>query len=138
MTEGERRRPALHPAALLPHAHASLSPSRPAQLSCPLAMAVVDSQTVFMARVDELGLGAIKPKFSEYGWDTFADFAFATSDFKGSDPDLFAKEVIKPLVGDDVKLAPKLWRLFMQSYMLAAADLARSGQTAETTKITVA
>ena len=99
-------------------------------------MATVDSKTVFVARLAELGLGGLKDKFIAQGWCTFADFAFATSDFKGTDPALFEKDVIKPLVGEDTVRVPKIRRLFMQSYMLAAADLERYGQAPESSKAT--
>ena len=58
-------------------------------------MAAMDSAVVFSARLDELGLGAFKDKFTNAGWTSFADFAFATSSFKEPDPEVFAKEVLE-------------------------------------------
>ena len=59
-------------------------------------MSAADSSSVFFARVAELGLIDLKDRFTELGWTSFADFAFACSDFKGNDPELFKREVLEP------------------------------------------
>ena len=48
-------------------------------------MAAADSAVVFAKRVAELGLGPRLAKMVELGWDTFNNFAFATSDTSGKD-----------------------------------------------------
>ena len=89
-------------------------------------MAAVDSTVVFSARIDELGLNAIKDKFTANGWSTFADFAFATSSFKEPDPELFAKEVLVPLLDSATNsLAPRVRRLFMQAYAVTQGEFSR-------------
>ena len=88
-------------------------------------MAAADSSSVFFARVAELGLGDLKGVFTAQGWTTFADFAFACSDFKGSDPALFKTEVITPLVGEETNRVSRIRRLFMQSYAIGAAEMER-------------
>ena len=86
-------------------------------------MSAADSSSVFFARVVELGLIDLKDKFTALGWTSFADFAFACSDFKGSDPALFQKEVIDPLVGTEVNRVTRIRRLYMQSYAVGAAEM---------------
>ena len=88
-------------------------------------MAAAESATVFFARAAELGLGDLKSRFEARGWCSFADFAFACSDFKNSNPAIFEEEVIKPLVGEDVSRIPKIRRLFMQSYIVGSAEMER-------------
>ena len=53
-----------------------------------------DSTAVFVARLKELDLFDLHAKFKEKGWDTFANFAFATTSFRDPDPEAFAKEVL--------------------------------------------
>ena len=89
-------------------------------------MAAVDSTDVFMARLEELGLESIKQKFKDLGWTSFGDFAFATTGFKEPEPEVFAKEVLVPLLGDAAhSLAPRVRRLFMQAYAVTQQDLQR-------------
>ena len=88
-------------------------------------MAAAESETVFFARLEELGLGDLKSKFQEFGWTSFADFAFACSDFKNSDPKLFQSEVIEPLVGAETNRIPRIRRLYMQSYVVGSAEMER-------------
>ena len=100
-------------------------------------MAAVDSKFAFANRLAELGLGDLKPKFESNGWATFGDFAFATSDFQGKDPEKFEKEVVDKLLGDDKSRVPKLRRLFLQSYVLAAADLESTAHGSEKMTVTL-
>ena len=81
-----------------------------------------DSSAVFFARVTELGLTDLIPKFKENGWESFNDFAFSCSDFSGKDPALFEKDVLTPL-GVAKAQIPKIRRLFMQAYVVGTADL---------------
>jgi hypothetical protein len=86
-------------------------------------MSAADSSSVFFARVEELGLLDLKDRFTAHGWTSFSDFAFACSDFKGSDPALFKNEVIVPLVGEEVNRVTRIRRLYMQSYAVGAAEM---------------
>ena len=58
-----------------------------------------DSEVAFKAAVIAMDMEALYPKFVAQGWLTFNDFAFSTSDPKGSDPEWFNKEVIEVLLG---------------------------------------
>ena len=87
--------------------------------------ATADSKPAFLARLEELELTALKPKFEEKGWMTFGDFGFACSAPPGSDSTAFQKEVITFLVGEGSPLAAKIRRLFAQSFAVAAADTER-------------
>ena len=75
-----------------------------------------ESETVFSARLDALGLTDLKERFVAKGWVTFADFAMAASDFSGKDPALFKVDVLTPLVGDEEARVPNIRRLFVQAY----------------------
>lgn len=86
-------------------------------------MSAADSSSVFFSRVAELGLIDLKDRFTAQGWTSFSDFAFACSDFKGSDPALFKNEVIVSLVGDEVNRVTRIRRLYMQSYAVGAAEM---------------
>ena len=81
-----------------------------------------NSKTAFEQALAETGLTELKEKFTEFGWDTYNDFAFSTSDPAGKDPDRFQKEVLEVILpGDGSKknLIPKLRRLYAQSYVHA-------------------
>ena len=104
------------------------------QIHCPFAMRVVrlnncqrtsqlrhalfaamsinlESVPVFTAKLVALGLGEeeLLKKFTEFGWDTYANFAFACSKPPdAADDELLVKEVVKPLLGD----APQMGRRF--------------------------
>ena len=71
------------------------------QLPGAMAVSHVESETVFYARLGQLGLADLKPKFVERGWTTFADFAMGCSDFTGKDPVKFQNEIVTPLLGTD-------------------------------------
>ena len=81
-----------------------------------------NSKTAFERALAETGLTELKAKFTEFGWDTYNDFAFSTSDPAGKDPERFQKEVIDAILPDDgskKSLIPKLRRLYAQSYIHA-------------------
>ena len=82
-----------------------------------------ESEAVFAARLDALGLTDIKDKFVSKSWVTFADFAMACSDFNGKDPALFKADVLTPLVGDEEARVPKIRRLYVQAYAAHASLL---------------
>ena len=100
-----------------------------------VGMTAADSETVFFARVAELGLGDLKPKFVENGWKSFSYFAFACSDFKNSDPNLFNTEVVKPLVAEAKDRIPRIRRLYMQSYVIGSAEMERYANPQPDTKV---
>ena len=75
-----------------------------------------DSKTVFAARLAELELSSLKPKFDANGWFCFADFAMACSDMNGRDPALFKTDVLDPLLGEDKSKIPRVRRLYVQAY----------------------
>ena len=66
-------------------------------------------------------------KMISFGWDTFANFAFATNSFTQPPPELFQKEVLDKLLGpdNDTHVAkPAIRRLFFMSYTIAAQEAA--------------
>ena len=94
-------------------------------------MAAADSKAVVIARLGEMGLADLQPKFEEFGWCSFSDFAYSYTDFKGTDPAIFEAEVVDKLLTSDKSRAPRVRRLFMQSYATAAAELERCANPAE-------
>ena len=100
-------------------------------------MSAVDSSVVFAAKIDELGLSSLKDKFVSQNWNSFAKFAFATSSFKEPDAEVFQKQVLDVLLpSDDQSLAPVVRRLYMQSYAIAAADMAQYTSPSAEPKLT--
>ena len=82
-----------------------------------------NSTTAFAAALKELELDSLLPKMSEFGWDTFNDFAFSTSDPSGKDADAFQTQVVDKLLatdGSQKRLVPRLRRLYAQSYVVAS------------------
>ena len=92
-------------------------------------MSAADSQAVFFARLAELELTDLKPKFVANGWVTFNDFAFSCSDPTGKDTAIFKKEVLDVLAPDssDAPKIPRIRRLYTQSYVIGAAEMERFG-----------
>ena len=87
-----------------------------------------DSEHAFTQRLSELGLDDIKQKFVDLKWTSFSVLAFVTDFVPGtSSPDIFTREVITPLVGDDpavvTRWKPLLKRLFVEAYTMAAHDI---------------
>ena len=86
----------------------------------------VSSKIAFAAALKEMELDVLAPKFAENGWDTFADFAFSTSDPSGKDHELFESQVVKVILapdGSQKRLVPKLRRLYAQSYIAASSHM---------------
>ena len=86
----------------------------------------LESKAVFWAKIDKLGLTSAKAKFTELGWETLADFAFASS----KAPDVindteFNDQIVTPLLGQSPVAVQRvrLRRLFTEAYTLFAADL---------------
>ena len=78
-----------------------------------------DSKVAFKAAVAELNLDIFMAKFAENGWETYADFAFATSDPTGKNAELFEAEVVSKLIDkgkpEEMKLVPRLRRLYART-----------------------
>ncbi len=90
----------------------------------------IDSRAVFEGRIVAIGLGDFLPRFRELGWQTYAEFAFATTYAPGQgDDDRFRLELVVPLLGEagHVK-TPAVRRLFFEAYTLAGADLKRRAE----------
>ena len=88
----------------------------------------LDSSAVFFDRVTELRMGQLIPTFKAQGWDTTANFAFATSYVPGGDVAALEAEVFKPIFDahpNQMNLKPAVGRLFIESATLATADLRR-------------
>ena len=85
---------------------------------------MVDSVATFKARVADLGLIELWPKLEEYGYTTYAGFAFSSSYAPGNpDETLFITEVVEPLAGDNKAMRPKLRRLLFESHTFLTAEL---------------
>ena len=83
----------------------------------------LDSCAVFAARITELGLASVAGTFTDQGWSTYAEFAFATSFTPGSDDTVFARDVLDKLSTSDPRIRAAGRRLFFEAFTLAAADL---------------
>ena len=102
------------------------------------------SKTALTALASELGLADLLPNMKDHGWETFGDFAFATSDPEGKNHDLFQTQVVDILLatdGSQKALVPRLRRLYAQSYMVASQAMAEfanpQGATEKTHMLTV-
>ena len=97
-------------------------------------MALVDSEVVFKARCDEIGItDATVQKLKARGWSTFGSFAFSvsTNPSQISDDDFEAKVVVPILVDADHVDASKLRRLLFESYTMTATELKRKAESTE-------
>ena len=87
-----------------------------------------DSKAVFTDYAKKVHVPAeIMEKMRTFGWDTFANFAFATNSFTQPPPELFQKEVLDRLLGPDNDVhpaKPSIRRLFFMSYTVAAQEAA--------------
>ena len=83
----------------------------------------VNSKAAFLSHLTELELFHLKDKFIELGFDTYGNFGFGCAD--PNNQELMEREIIKPLVGDDRRLVPRVRRLFAQAYAIALADSER-------------
>ena len=93
------------------------------------AMATVaNSQPAFEQRLEELGIAHLLPEFKKKGWHTFGNFGYAISSPEVSkNKTEFEAEILKPLLGSDLLLAPQIRLLFTQSYIIATAELEQYG-----------
>ena len=96
-----------------------------------------DSKTVFAARLAELELSSLKPKFDANGWFCFADFAMACSDMNGRDPALFKTDVLDPLLGEDKSKIPRVRRLYVQAYTAHAQMIEKMNDPAPERPLTM-
>ena len=86
--------------------------------------------------MNDYGLKDLAGKFKEMGWDTFSDFAFATSDPSGKDASAFQKEVVETvLTGEQKAMIPKLRRLYAQSYIYATKAMTDEADPKPVTEI---
>ena len=89
---------------------------------------VANSQPAFAQRLEELGIAHLLPEFKKKGWHTFGNFGYAISSPEVSkNKTEFEAEILKPLLGSDLLLAPQVRRLFTQSYIIATAELEQYG-----------
>ena len=87
-------------------------------------MSAIDSEIVFFARIEEIGLSKHLDAFKKKKWTTMATFAFATSELREPSAEVFNEEVLKPLFGSSShEDAPQVRRLFMQAFGAAAAEM---------------
>ena len=70
--------------------------------------ATVDFAAVFAQKLTDLDIGHLKQKLADKGWTTFGDFAFACSSPPGGDNELFEKQVVVPILGEDRTAEAKL------------------------------
>ena len=98
-------------------------------------MALVDSEVVFKARCNEIGLaGTTFDELKRRGWNTFGNFAFSVSTNPGQVTDRdFETKIAAPVLGDAAHVdAPKLRRLLFESYTMTASELKRKVDNNET------
>ena len=98
---------------------------------------MIDSTPVFRSRVRQFGLDEVWPRFVQSGWETFGDYAFATTWVPGSSEDSdFKLKVIQGILGASPQeegeasqlfqaRSVKLRRLFVEAYTLFTADQQR-------------
>ena len=97
-------------------------------------MALVDSEVVFKARCDEIGVADDTfRKLKARGWATFGSFAFSvsTNPSQISDDDFEAKVVVPILVDANHVDAARLRRLLFESYTMTASELKRKAESTE-------
>ena len=85
-----------------------------------------DSELVFAKALANAGLESLTDKMKAKGWVTYNTFAFACSSFGQPAPEIFAKDIIVPLIGEhgaDDPLVPRLRQVFFQAFTFAAAEL---------------
>ena len=94
----------------------------------------VDSEVVFRARCDEIGVGAATfNALKNRGWASFGSYAFSVTTNPGqlTDQD-FDTKVALPVLGAVAHPdAAKLRRLLFESYTLTASELKRKAETNE-------
>ena len=97
-----------------------------------MTSSMMESEPVFFARIDNLGLNSLAKEFKKHGWTSMANFAFATEFQPGTGPssELLNKAVFKKLFpnmeeGDSSKEIIAVRRLYYECYGAAGADLHR-------------
>ena len=97
-----------------------------------MTSSMMDSESVFFARIDNMGLTSLAKEFKKFGWTSMANFAFATEFQPGTGPssELLNKAVFKKLFphmeeGDSSKEIIAVRRLYYECYGAAGADLHR-------------
>ena len=100
------------------------------------ASGTADSKAVFADYAVKVHVPTeIFDKMLALGWNTFANFAFATNSFTQPPPELFQREVLDRLLGPDNEehaARPSTRRLFFMAYTIAAqeaASVANPGST---------
>ena len=87
----------------------------------------LDSVALFETKVAEYHLEAHLPRFRTLGWTTFGNLAFASDYVPGqSDGAIFDRDLARPAFGEsDHPDKPKLRRLFVEAYAVAAWEIRR-------------
>ena len=104
---------------------------------------MLDCESVFFARMDNMGLKDFVKRFKEIGWTTMANFAFSVEFQPGTGPskELLHNVVFKRLFpdmqeGDCNKEIIAVRRLYWESYSRAAVDMHRRMSPEAETAIT--
>ena len=85
---------------------------------------LVDSVADFKAAVIKMGLGDQYDAMVAKGWDTFANYAFASAHTPGNaDETVFIKDVFVPILGTEERLRPALRRLYFTAHTYVTADM---------------
>ena len=91
-----------------------------------MASSIVDSEAVFKARAQQIGLKEdVIEAMASKGWTTFATFSFSSTYVPGAPDDAtFLSKVVGPLLGaEDHRDGPKLRRLVYESYTIMASEM---------------
>ena len=93
----------------------------------------LDSKAHFSQRLVQVGLGGMSEKFKEKGWQTMADLAFACSfSTKGPDDAAFQKDILVPLLGEEVQgNKSAIRRLYFEAFLMASNEMSRKGSRNE-------
>ena len=89
-------------------------------------MSTIDSEAVFDARMQVVGLAALdQTRIRALGWTTHSTFAYSSSFTPGQQDEApFIAAVVVPVLGDAGHVnAAKLRRLLFESYTLSVQDL---------------
>lgn len=91
-------------------------------------MSYIDSEAVFLAKLQKLNLGDLHAEFVARGWKTLGNFAFACPyNPASSDDSKLIEKVIVPLTGnEDDARAPPIRRLHFEAYTAFAEEMRRS------------
>jgi len=92
-------------------------------------MSILDSEAVFHAKMQSMGLQAVHmTAISCFGWTTLASFAHSSAFSPGQQDDtVFAEKVLVPVLGSATHVgAARVRRLYFEAYTLMIAELKRS------------